>query len=171
MVLAWLLLVCLLIPDMIFLRFKVEFRFPECPIPLSFITIRFFCKVCVRVWFRILLRISLKNYVWVRLANGAKFILRASRGDIVKNINNDLRNVWKWEWLEKGVAGELNLEYIRIVRLVQFMQKRISYAGRGWKRLEPHLTKKLHRDNVKIESAKYSLFGMSVRKYLDLLLE
>ena len=41
-------------PDMIFLRFKAEFRFPECPIPLNFITIHFFCKVRVRVRFRIL---------------------------------------------------------------------------------------------------------------------
>ena len=73
--------------DMIFLRFKAEFRFPGCPIPLSFFTIRFFCKVRVRVLFPILtmlrmfpyflhyvsihwlevyhhpMRISLKNYV------------------------------------------------------------------------------------------------------------
>ena len=42
------------IADMIFLRFKAEFRFPECPIPLNFITIRFFCKVRVRVRFGIL---------------------------------------------------------------------------------------------------------------------
>ena len=40
--------------DMIFLRFQVEFGFPECPIPLNFITISFFCKVRVRVQFRIL---------------------------------------------------------------------------------------------------------------------
>ena len=42
------------ISDMIFLRFKAEFHYPECPMPLNFITIRFFCKVRVRVWFRIL---------------------------------------------------------------------------------------------------------------------
>ena len=30
---------------MIFLRFKAEFRFRECPILLSFITIHFLCKV------------------------------------------------------------------------------------------------------------------------------
>ena len=77
--------------DMIFLRFKAEFRYPECPIPLNFITIRFFRKVRVRVRFRI-------------------------------------------SWVQ-------------------------------------HLTKKLHRDNVKIESAKYSLFGISIRKWLDLLLK
>ena len=34
---------------------------------------------------------------------------------------------------------------------------------------EQHLTKKLHWDNVKIESAKYSLLGISIRKCLDLL--
>ena len=49
------------------------------------------------------------------------------------------------------------------------MQKK--HVGREGKRLEQHLTKKLHRDNFTLESAKYSLFGMPVRKYLDLLLE
>ena len=44
----------LFLTDMIFLRFKAEFRYPECPIPLNFITIRFFCKVRVRARFRIL---------------------------------------------------------------------------------------------------------------------
>ena len=35
--------------------------------------------------------------------------------------------------------------------------------------LEQHLTKKLHIDNVKIESVKYHLFGISIRKCFDLL--
>ena len=44
---------------------------------------------------------------------------------VVKVIDNGLRNMWKREWLEKWVAWELNLKYIRSSRLVQFMQKSI----------------------------------------------
>ena len=87
--------------DMIFLRFEAEFRFPECPIPLNFITIRFFCKVRVRVRFRI-------------LQCGGRFLL------------------------PKRLGGTT-------------------------------LNEEMHRDNVKIESAKYSLFDISIRKCLDLL--
>ena len=34
---------------MIFPRFKAEFRFPECPIPLNFITIRFLVHLSRRL--------------------------------------------------------------------------------------------------------------------------
>ena len=99
------------------------------------------------------------------------------RGDgNVKEIDNGLRNIWKWEWLEKRVGGEMISKYIRKlnikgVALCDLCNKHISYAGRGWKSLEQHMTKKLHRDNVKIQSANYSLSGMSVKKCVDLLLE
>ena len=48
------------------------------------------------------------------------------------------------------------------------MQSVFPITKTSW---EQHLTKELHRDNVKIESAKYSLFGISMRKCLDLLLK
>ena len=65
------------------------------------------------------------------LQMAAKF----ERGDmIVKVIDNDLRNLWKREWLEKRVARKMILKYIRSSRLVQFMQKtKISCAYWGWK--------------------------------------
>ena len=48
------------------------------------------------------------------------------------------------------------------------MQSMFPTTKTSW---EQHLTKELHRDNVKIESSKYSLFGISMRKCLDLLLK
>ncbi|VDI83717.1 Hypothetical predicted protein [Mytilus galloprovincialis] len=39
------------------------------------------------------------------------------------------------------------------------MSKDINYAGRGWKSLEQHLTKKLHLDNLKMRKTNHSLSG------------
>ena len=114
---------------MMFLCFKAKFRFPECLIPFSFITICFLSKVPVRVRFPILQyggRFLTPLIMWafigwkftiiqwesalqimfeLGLQMAAKFVLREPRGDIVKYIDIDLRNVWKLELLETGSWG------------------------------------------------------------------
>jgi hypothetical protein len=80
----------------------------------------------------------------------------------VRAIDKGLRNCWKWEWLEKVVNNEPISKYIRKlnlkgIALCQLCNKQISYAGRGWKSLEQHLTKKIHRDNVRIQESNYRL--------------
>ena len=85
--------------DMIFLRFKAEFRFPECPIPLNFITIRF------------------------------------------------------------------SVKFVSVFGFVFYNAEDVSYYQNV---LGTTLTEEIQRDNVKIESAKYSFFDISIRKCLDL---
>jgi hypothetical protein len=93
------------------------------------------------------------------------------RGDSdVKVIDKGIKNTFKWEWLEKKVNDEFVSKYIRKINikgvaLCSVCNKRISYAGRGWKSLEQHLKKKLHRDNVKIQESNYRLSSMYRSRY------
>ena len=55
------------------------------------------------------------------------------------------------------------LKFVSVFDPYFTMQRMVPTTKASW---EQHLTKKLHRDNVKIESAKYSLFGISIKKML-----
>jgi len=81
-----------------------------------------------------------------------------------KLLDRGLKNVWKWEWLERKVDKELVGRFIRKINVkgvahCNLCRKDINYASRGWKSLEQHLQKKVHQDNLKIRSSNYSLSG------------
>ena len=66
------------------------------------------------------------------------------------------------------LRSAFSVKFVSVFGFVLYNAEDVSYYQASW---EQHLTKKLHRDNVKIDSAKYSLFGISIRKCLDLLLK
>lgn len=77
-------------------------------------------------------------------------------------VDKGLKNPWKWEWLEKNVDGEPVRRFIRKLDMrglakCELCNKNINYGGRGWRSLEQHMLKKLHRDNLKIVSSNYSI--------------
>jgi hypothetical protein len=65
-------------------------------------------------------------------------------------VDKDIKNCWKWEWLERSVDANPVGQFIRkidsreVVRC-QLCQKDINYAGRSWRSLELHLKKKLEK--------------------------
>ncbi|CAC5405152.1 unnamed protein product [Mytilus coruscus] len=75
-----------------------------------------------------------------------------------------VKNSWKWEWLEKEVAGELVGLHIRGIAerkglLSTVQEKDLMYSHRGWKALEQHMQLKVHQDNLKLWKTNYSLSG------------
>jgi hypothetical protein len=54
-----------------------------------------------------------------------------------KTLDKALKNVWKWEWLEKKVWKELIGRFIRKIKTrghayCELCNKNINYAGRGY---------------------------------------
>lgn len=88
------------------------------------------------------------------------------REEDVKAIDNGVKNAWRWCWLEKMVEGDYVRHFIRKIRApglarCELCSKDISYGSRGFKNIEQHMLKKLHRDNLKLRSSNYSLSGKS----------
>ena len=79
-----------------------------------------------------------------------------------------LKNIWKWECLEKKVNDEPVRRFIKKLNArglakCELCNKEINYGGRGWKNLEQHMSKKLHRDNrvvLPYQSLKMALESM-----------
>ncbi|CAC5387834.1 unnamed protein product [Mytilus coruscus] len=81
-----------------------------------------------------------------------------------QEIDSGVKNSWKWEWLEKEVAGELVGLHIRKIAekgkaYCQLCKKDLMYSHRGWKALEQHMQLKVHQDNLKLRKTNYSLSG------------
>ncbi|VDI50671.1 Hypothetical predicted protein [Mytilus galloprovincialis] len=79
-------------------------------------------------------------------------------------VDKGVKNCWKWDWVERSVYGNPVGQFIRKINSrgiarCELCQKDINYAGRGWKSLEQHLTKKLHLDNLKMRKPNHSLSG------------
>ncbi|XP_076109456.1 uncharacterized protein LOC143078481 [Mytilus galloprovincialis] len=79
-------------------------------------------------------------------------------------VDKGVKNCWKWDWVERSVYGNPVGQFIRKINSrgiarCELCQKDINYAGRGWKSLEQHLTKKLHLDNLKMRKTNHSLSG------------
>lgn len=92
----------------------------------------------------------------------------------VQAIDKGLRNSWIWEWLEKVVNNDPVSKYIRKINvkgvaICQICNRHISYAGRGWKSLEQHLTKKVHRDSIKIQESNNKL-SSKLMKFVSILI-
>ena len=79
---------------MIFLRFKAEFRYPECPIQVKIYLVRFSCNFHIRVRFHILqCKVS---FLWAD-----QVPQREKYTDI--EIAEGLRNILKWQrWVAEG---------------------------------------------------------------------
>jgi len=81
-----------------------------------------------------------------------------------QEIDKGAKNIWKWEWLEREVCGELVGCHIRKLAekgkaYYQLCNKDLMYTQRGWKALEQHIKLKIHQDNLKIRKTNYSLSG------------
>ena len=91
----------------------------------------------------------------------------AERGkDNVKEIDAGVKNVFKWEWMEFEVDGQMLGQFIRKLFAAgkahcTLCQKEINYASRGRKALESHCQMKIHLDKIKTRETNYSLPGES----------
>jgi hypothetical protein len=70
-----------------------------------------------------------------------------------KEIDKGIKNIWKWEWLEREVCGELVSRHIQKLgekgkAFCTLCRKDLSYASQGRKALEQHIQLKVHHDNA-----------------------
>lgn len=83
-----------------------------------------------------------------------------------REIDKGAKNIWKWEWLEREVCGELVGCHIgklaekgKAYCQLSNINKDLIYTQCGLKALEQHIKLKIHQDNLKIGKTNYSLLG------------
>ncbi|KAJ8287290.1 hypothetical protein GJAV_G00049850 [Gymnothorax javanicus] len=94
------------------------------------------------------------------------------RSSDVKLIDKGVKNVWRWEWVERSVEGELVGKHIRKIKapglaLCELCMKEINYSGRGWRSLQQHLFKKVHKQKAKILATNYSLSDFAAHTAME----
>ena len=79
-------------------------------------------------------------------------------------IDKGINNIWKWEWLEREIWGELVGRHIRKLseKVNTFCtlcncRKDLSYASPGWKALEQHIRLKIQQDAVQLQKTNANL--------------
>lgn len=90
-------------------------------------------------------------------------ILRSSNVN-VRNIDKGLKNVWRWEWLDRQVDEVYLRECIRKIKspgtaYCIVCRKEIYYKSRGCVAIVDHVKSAKHRTTLRLRKENFSLPG------------
>ena len=94
----------------------------------------------------------------VRMRND---IVQGDKSSNVKEIDKDVKNMWKWDWLEKMFCGVHLGDHLRKIAVAGkafciLCDQEIKYDTRGFPALEQHVSSSKHRNLLKTTEKNYS---------------